>query len=39
MLDGIAKNSAEKDLVGRLVSEVKGVRKVDNNMVVDNSNP
>lgn len=34
-LIGKAKNSAEKDLVTKIVSDVQGVKKVDNNMSVE----
>lgn len=32
---GVAKNGAEKDLVGRLVNDIKGVKKVKNEMTVE----
>jgi osmotically-inducible protein OsmY len=32
---GIAKNNAEKDLVGRLVEDIKGVKGLKNAMTVD----
>ncbi|MDA3790458.1 MAG: BON domain-containing protein [Desulfobacula sp.] len=34
-LGGIAKTSAEKDLAGRYASDVNGVNKVNNNMIVE----
>jgi osmotically-inducible protein OsmY len=34
-LIGKAKNKAEKDLVTKIVSDVQGVKKVDNNMSVE----
>lgn len=33
-LTGVAKNSAEKDLVTKLAADVKGVKSVDNNMTI-----
>ena len=36
-LGGNAKNAAEKDLVGKLVEDIKGVNKVINNMTVGSS--
>lgn len=32
---GIAKNAAEKDLVGRLVKDIRGVKRVENEMTVE----
>jgi len=34
-LEGIAKTSAEKDLAGRYASDINGVNKVNNNMIVE----
>jgi hyperosmotically inducible periplasmic protein len=31
---GVAKNSAEKDLVGKLVNDIKGVKDVKNDMTI-----
>lgn len=35
MLSGKARNAAEKDLVTKLVEDVKGVKSVKNNMTVE----
>ena len=34
-VSGVAKNSAEKDLVGKLVSDIKGVKEVKNEMTIE----
>ena len=34
-VSGAAKNSAEKDLVGKLVSDIKGVKEVKNEMTIE----
>ena len=34
-LEGIAKTSAEKDLAGKYTSDINGVNKVNNNMIVE----
>ena len=35
VVSGVARNQAEKDLVGKLVSDINGVRNVDNEMTVE----
>jgi osmotically-inducible protein OsmY len=32
---GVAKNSAEKDLVGKLANDIKGVKDVRNDMTIE----
>ena len=34
-VSGVAKNSAEKDLVGKLVNDIKGVKEVKNEMTIE----
>jgi osmotically-inducible protein OsmY len=34
-IKGVAKNGAEKDLVGKLVNDIKGVKKVKNDMTIE----
>ena len=34
-VSGVAKNSAEKDLVGKLVSDIKGVKEIKNEMTIE----
>jgi len=37
MLEGKARNAAEKDLVTKLVSDIRGVKKVQNRMTIGES--
>ena len=36
-LSGMAKNAAEKDLVTKLVQDINGVKKVKNQMTIEDS--